>query len=128
MVSMMVFRTLGMVFLVLIFSLFYILPCEASHSSKIRAGNGNDGSEKDDFSRFTAPQLTKADKRHLAKLEDALTSKKGKLIFTNSWAVQLNPEQVASADEIAKRNGFHNMGQVNFSLHPFAFLTSKLVL
>ena len=76
-----------------------------------RNENGKD-SINEDYSRFTAPQLTKADKRHLAKLEDALTSRKGKLIFTNSWAVQLNPEQVASADQIAKRNGFHNVGQV----------------
>ena len=66
----------------------------------------------EDSSRFSAPQLSQADKRYLTKLEDALTSKKGKLVFTNSWAVQLNPEQIASADQIAKRNGFHNMGQV----------------
>lgn len=75
----------------------------------------------EDSSRFSAPQLSKADKRYLTKLEDALTSKKGKLVFTNSWAVQLNPEQIASADQIAKRNGFHNMGQVTHSFSSLEF-------
>ena len=91
-------------------------------------GKGEESTATDDnLSRFSAPQLTKADKRHLAKLEDALTSKKGRLIFTNSWAVQLNPEQVALADQIAKRNGFHNMGQVplfliRISVYRFSFV------
>lgn len=65
------------------------------------------------LSHFTAPQLSGKDKLYLAKIEDALTSKRGRLVFTNSWAVQLNPAQVASADQIAKRNGFKNMGQVS---------------
>lgn len=106
------FRTLDKLLLLVFLFSPSLLLCSARESSK---GHKSDdkGWEKDDYSRFTAPQLTKADKRHLARLEDALTSKKGKLIFTNSWAVQLNPEQVASADEIAKRNGFHNMGQVS---------------
>ncbi len=85
-----------------------------------------------DISRFTAPQLSHKEKLYLAKIEDALTSKKGRLIFTNSWAVQLNPAEVASVDQIAKRNGFHNMGQVislNIELYDIdKYHYSKIVL
>ena len=95
-----------------IFYVLYILTCngrlrehKSRHHSKIIDG-------KEDLSRFTAPQLSHKEKLYLAKIEDSLTSKRGRLIFTNSWAVQLNPAEVASADQIAKRNNFQNMGQV----------------
>ncbi|XP_002160973.1 PC3-like endoprotease variant B isoform X1 [Hydra vulgaris] len=61
---------------------------------------------------FNARQLTKNDKVYLGKLEDALQSKEGKLLYTNSWAVQLNPAEVAQADRIANNHGFENLGQI----------------
>jgi len=61
---------------------------------------------------FDAPQLSKRDKEYLSKLEDALQSKEGKILFTNSWAVQLNPAEVAQADRIADKHGFENLGQI----------------
>lgn len=61
---------------------------------------------------FNAPQLSKRDKEYLSKLEDALQSKEGKILYTNSWAVQLNPAEVAQADRIAEKHGFENLGQV----------------
>ena len=67
---------------------------------------------------FNAPQLSKRDKEYLSKLEDALQSKEGKILYTNSWAVQLNPAEVAQADRIAEKHGFENLGQViaNFKM------------
>ena len=89
------------------------VPSSGGYGEFSQSGNINEkDSSSDEYARFTAPQLSKADKRYLTKIEDALTSKKGRLIYTNSWAVQLKPEEVASADQIAKRNGFHNVGQV----------------
>ena len=112
------FRTLEALSIFLIFCLEFILLCSCvppyddfRDSSKISKAKEKDSSNED-YARFTAPQLSKADKRYLTKIEDALTSKKGRIIYTNSWAVQLKPEEVASADQIAKRNGFHNVGQV----------------
>lgn len=61
---------------------------------------------------FNARQLSKRDKEYLAKLEDSLQSKEGKILFTNSWAVQLDPAEVAQADRIAEKHGFENLGQV----------------
>ena len=68
---------------------------------------------------FNARQLTKNDKIYLGKLEDALQSKEGKLLYTNSWAVQLNPAEVAQADRIADKHGFENLGQVIFFFFSF---------
>ncbi|XP_057306500.1 PC3-like endoprotease variant B [Hydractinia symbiolongicarpus] len=61
---------------------------------------------------FNARQLSKRDKEYLAKLEDSLQSKEGKILFTNSWAVQLDPAEVAQADRIAEKHGFENLGQI----------------
>ena len=68
-----------------------------------------------DSKRTYAPQLSKHDKEYLGKLEDALQSKKGRMLYTNSWAVQLNPAEVAQADRIAEKHGFENLGQVSLS-------------
>ena len=67
---------------------------------------------KDSARTFNSPQLTKRDKDYLGKLEDALQGKKGRMLYTNSWAVQLNPAEVAQADRIAEKHGFENLGQV----------------
>lgn len=64
---------------------------------------------------FNAPQLSKKDKTYLSKLEDALQNKEGTLLYTNSWAVQMNQAEVAQADRIAEKHGFENVGQVSFS-------------
>lgn len=37
------------------------------------------------------PQLSQQERAYLTKLEDALQSRSGKILFTNSWAVQLDP-------------------------------------
>lgn len=73
--------------------------------------------------KFKAPQLTKRDKEYLSKLEDALQNKDGMMMYTNSWAVQLNPAEVAQADRIAYKHGFENLGQVRILniLRIFAF-------
>merc|ERR1711962_1096094 len=52
---------------------------------------------------YKAPQLSSRDKAYLGKLEDALQSKRGRMMYTNSWAVQLNPAEVAQADRIAEK-------------------------
>jgi len=112
------FRKLETFLLLSIIFVACILPCNCvPNSGGLKDSSTRNKSEKKDsvsenYERFTAPQLSRDDKRYLAKIEDALTSKKGKLIYTNSWAVQLKPEEVASADQIAKRNGFHNVGQI----------------
>ena len=77
---------------------------------------------------FNAPQLKKKEKEYLAKIEDALQSEEGSLLYTNSWAVQLHQAEVAQADRIAEKHGFENMGQVgvNFpagSIHYFYVVT-----
>lgn len=61
---------------------------------------------------YKIPQLKKRDKEYLGKLEDALQNKKGRMMYTNSWAVQLNPAEVAQADRIAIKHGFENLGQI----------------
>jgi len=68
--------------------------------------------EKEKYNMNNVPQLSTKEKTYLNKLEDALTSKSGKILFTNSWAVQLNPAEVAQADRIAEGHGFENLGQI----------------
>lgn len=72
------------------------------------------------------PQLSATDRAYLTKLEDALQSKKGRILFTNSWAVQLNPVEVAQADKIAARHGFENLGQIGTLEGFFHFKHKKL--
>ena len=60
----------------------------------------------------SAPKLTRREWEQLHKFEDALKSENGELMFTNSWAVQLDPAEIKVADRIAKKHGFINYGQV----------------
>ncbi|XP_074626751.1 PC3-like endoprotease variant B [Acropora palmata] len=60
----------------------------------------------------TTPKLTRQEWEQLHKFEDALKSEDGKLLFTNSWAVQLDPAEIKVADRIARKHGFINYGQV----------------
>ena len=101
----------------------------ASHARKVRSKSKNDIriKVKHDYKKhvkynkaavnnYKAPQLTKRDREYLSRLEDALQNKNGGMMFTNSWAVQLNPAEVAQADKIAKKHGFENLGQVSLFL------------
>lgn len=45
---------------------------------------------------------------------------RGQKIFTNTWAVHISGGP-AVADSVARKHGFHNLGQVSFSL---LFITS----
>lgn len=45
---------------------------------------------------------------------------RGQKIFTNTWAVHISGGPTV-ADSVARKHGFHNLGQVSFSL---LFITS----
>ena len=60
----------------------------------------------------STPKLTRREWEQLHKFEDALKNDNGELMFTNSWAVQLDPAEIKVADRIAKKHGFTNYGQV----------------
>ena len=60
----------------------------------------------------STPKLTRREWEQLHKFEDALKSENGELLFTNSWAVKLDPAEIKVADRIAKKHGFVNYGQV----------------
>lgn len=60
----------------------------------------------------STPKLTRREWEQLHKFEDALKNDNGELMFTNSWAVKLDPAEIKVADRIAKKHGFTNYGQV----------------
>ena len=60
----------------------------------------------------STPKLTRREWEQLHKFEDALKNDDGELMFTNSWAVKLDPAEIKVADRIAKKHGFTNYGQV----------------
>ncbi|KAJ7394411.1 hypothetical protein OS493_000220 [Desmophyllum pertusum] len=60
----------------------------------------------------STPKLTRREWEQLHKFEDALKNDHGDLMFTNSWAVKLDPAEIKVADRIAKKHGFTNYGQV----------------
>ena len=60
----------------------------------------------------TTLKLTRREWEQLHKFEDALKSDTGELMFTNSWAVKLDPAEIKVADRIAEKHGFINYGQV----------------
>lgn len=60
----------------------------------------------------TTPKLTRREWEELHKFEDALKNDNGELMFTNSWALKLDPAEIKVADRIAKKHGFINYGQV----------------
>ena len=60
----------------------------------------------------STPKLTRREWEQLHKFEDALKSESGELLYTNSWAVKLDPAEIKVADRIAKKHGFINYGQV----------------
>ena len=117
-------RHIAVVFLGVIFSVFYSflfvhictgIPARTVNKKrdiKSKWRQKRDFNSNQTIESLGIPQLTKKDKKYLQKIEDALTSRKGKIVFTNDWAVQLDPAEIAAADRIAKKHGFHNLGQV----------------
>jgi hypothetical protein len=91
----------------LVFFIFRISSLE-SHKRKSRKLNG--WTRK---IRHKNSTLTRKEWEELHKFEDALKSEDGKLFFTNSWAVQLDPAELEVADRLAEKHGFENLGQVS---------------
>lgn len=78
----------------------------------------------------STPKLTRREWEQLHKFEDALKSESGELMFTNSWAVKLDPAEIKVADRIAEKHGFINYGQVGnvYSLCYVCGCSGRLIL
>lgn len=78
----------------------------------------------------STPKLTRREWEQLHKFEDALKSESGELMFTNSWAVKLDPAEIKVADRIAEKHGFINYGQVGnvYSLFYLCGCSGRLIL
>lgn len=91
---------------ILVILTFEVIPLQGRSSITLRAKKLR-GTKK-----ASGPHLTKKEWKDLHKFEDALKSEDGQLMYTNSWAVQLDSAEVEAADRIASKHGFVNLGQV----------------
>lgn len=64
--------------------------------------------------RHKTSKLTRKEWEQIHKFEDALKSEDGKLLYTDSWGVQLDPAELEVADRLARKHGFENLGQVRW--------------
>lgn len=91
--------------------LFGLLVLEGHPKSKSRKKHFTTLRQR--YARSKQPVLSSEEWKQLHKLEDALKTEEGELMYTNSWAVKLvDPAEIEVADKIAAKHGFQNLGQV----------------
>lgn len=92
--------------------ILYIFGISSLEGRKYKPRFNRNGSSRK--TRHKTPKLTRKEWEQLHRFEDALKSEDGKLLYTNSWGVQLDPAELEVADRLAEKHGFENLGQVSW--------------